>query len=239
MASRELRPEDYLPQDTVGGLGGLGGFDIGSLLRALGSSLLSSPHNQPFAGVPAAMQLQTKNQQEELDRRLRLAQLKYGMDKDNRSFGLQQASHGLAIKQFNEATRRANVDDTRQQMLADIAVAKANREAAAEAAGGFTGGSVDAQALNALIRAGKMTPQQAAEYAAGKVVTNPEDKSLMYMTPGAIFPQAGAAPPPPAAGVPPSAEPITTPTQVPGTVGASPTARSPAPGAWIGPNRTD
>src|SRR3954453_14913584 len=49
-----------------GGLGGLGGFDVGHLLGALGSSLLTSPREAPLAGLPGAIQarntMQTQRQ---------------------------------------------------------------------------------------------------------------------------------------------------------------------------------
>src|SRR3954470_11643689 len=45
----------------AGGLGGLGGF--GSVLGALGQSLLTSPRENPFQGLPAALQANAKDRE--------------------------------------------------------------------------------------------------------------------------------------------------------------------------------
>ena len=95
--------------------------------------------------------------------------------------------------------------------------------------GPFGGTSVEAQALNMLIANGTLNPQQAAELAAGKTVTNPADGSVMFMTPSGLFKQApggqtvpaapGAAP---AAGQPGSGMiPVTPPKPVQMTEGQS------------------
>jgi len=66
--------------------------------------------------------------------------------------------------------------------------------------GPFTGNSVEAQALNMLIANGTLTPQQAAELAAGKTVTDPETKQTIFMTPSGIFGQTPGQAPRPIAG---------------------------------------
>ena len=45
---------------TMGGLAGLGGFDPGDILGAIGQSLLMSPRNAPLAGLPMAIANQNK-----------------------------------------------------------------------------------------------------------------------------------------------------------------------------------
>lgn len=77
--------------------------------------------------------------------------------------------------------------------------------------GPFGGTSVEAQALNMLVANGTLNPQQAAELAAGKTITNPADGSVIFMTPSGLFGQKpGQAP-----------QPV-------GTPGASPAASSAA-----------
>jgi hypothetical protein len=65
--------------------------------------------------------------------------------------------------------------------------------------GPFTGTGTEAQALNMLISNGTLTPQQAAELAAGKTITNPADGSVIFMTPSGLFKQAQGGQPMPAA----------------------------------------
>jgi hypothetical protein len=67
-------------------------------------------------------------------------------------------------------------------------------------AGPFTGTGTEAQALNMLIANGTLTPQQAAELAAGKTVTDPETKQIIFMTPSGIFGGRPGQPPQPIAG---------------------------------------
>lgn len=66
--------------------------------------------------------------------------------------------------------------------------------------GPFGGSSVEAQALNMLVSNGTLTPQQAAELAAGKTITNPADGSVIFMTPSGIFGQKPGQPPQPVGG---------------------------------------
>lgn len=54
-------------------------------------------------------------------------------------------------------------------------------------AGPFTGTGVEAQALNMLIANNTLTPQQAAELAAGKSVTDPATGQIIFKTPSGIF----------------------------------------------------
>lgn len=104
-----------------------------------------------------------------------------------------------------------------------------------QGSGPFPGQSVEANALNMLIANGTLTPQQAAELAAGKTVVNPADGSIVFMTPSGIFgkPQGGEVqpltPPPTAPASPPTA------VKIPGAA-PSPSAptQSPAPTAQPG-----
>lgn len=94
----------------------------------------------------------------------------------------------------------------------------------------FEGNSVEAQSLNGLVQRGILTEQMAMEVGAGKVITNPADGSIMFMTPqglaGApagggqpqlIAPNAGAPAPAPAPGeAAPSPGPSAAPATVPG-----------------------
>lgn len=83
------------------------------------------------------------------------------------------------------------------------------KDVAAEAGGSgqfrFKGNAVDAQALNGLMDAGKLTVEQAQQMAAGKTVTGPNGE-IIFMTPEGVFagptpPQPPAAPQTPANGV--------------------------------------
>jgi hypothetical protein len=53
----------------------------------------------------------------------------------------------------------------------------------------FKGNAVDAQALNGLMDAGKLTPAQAQQIAAGKTVTGPNGE-IIFMTPQGVFGQS-------------------------------------------------
>ncbi len=55
----------------------------------------------------------------------------------------------------------------------------------------FEGKSVQATGLNYLIETGELTKAQAAQLAAGKTITNPEDGSIMFMTPQGLVKQPG------------------------------------------------
>jgi hypothetical protein len=64
----------------------------------------------------------------------------------------------------------------------------------------FDSTSVEGQALNGLIDSGQLTAEQAQQLAAGKMVTNPADGSIIFMTPQGIFgksPNGGPAQPSP------------------------------------------
>lgn len=66
---------------TIGGLGGLGGFDPGDLMAALGQSLLTSPRTNPLAGLPAGIAAVNKAREAELDKgAMVLALTKAGFD---------------------------------------------------------------------------------------------------------------------------------------------------------------
>lgn len=61
--------------------------------------------------------------------------------------------------------------------------------------GVFEGSALDAQALNLLVQQGRMTPEQAAQYATGKFATGPNGE-LNFVMPSGVFPtpEALAAP---------------------------------------------
>ena len=102
--------------------------------------------------------------------------------------------------------------------------------------GPFTGNSVEAQSLNMLISNGTLTPQQAAELAAGKTVTDPETKQITFLTPSGIFRQSPGQAPQPLAGPPAAPQsgapmaPAGGPAAVPAPA-APPTAAPANPGA--------
>lgn len=58
----------------------------------------------------------------------------------------------------------------------------------------FSGTSVEAQALNGLVKSGELTPEQALQLGAGKTVTGPNGE-IIFMTPQGVFsrPAAGGA----------------------------------------------
>lgn len=115
--------------------------------------------------------------------------------------------------------------------------AEAKRKAENGETGPFPGQSVEANALNMLIRDGTLTQNQAAQLAAGKTITNPADGSVMFMTPSGLFgkplngpavpiapapsspPMTGAASASAAPGTPPGMIPITPPKPVSMTEG--------------------
>jgi hypothetical protein len=62
------------------------------------------------------------------------------------------------------------------------------------------GNSTEGRGLNILVQEGRLTRQQAAELAAGKTVTDPETKQVIFMTPSGIFGQKPGQAPQPIAG---------------------------------------
>lgn len=78
----------------------------------------------------------------------------------------------------------------------------------------FTGKSVEAQGLNYLVESGQLTQDQAAQLAAGKIVTNPVDGSITFATPQGIFsqPAGGGAPQPLGAAQSSTGDPLVAPT---------------------------
>lgn len=101
--------------------------------------------------------------------------------------------------------------------------------------GMFSGNSVEAQALNHLVKTGILTEQQAAEAAAGKTITDPSTGQILFMGPSALVggrpggPQPQPVPqqaPQPAPTVP---NPFTPPTATAVPDQAQPPAPTPAP----------
>lgn len=111
--------------------------------------------------------------------------------------------------------------------LFDLRTGKVVFDGSSKGAGGlFEGKSVDANALNYLVETGELTPQQAAQFGAGKFATGPGGE-LTFVTPGGVFP-ANSLPPallPGGSSAPPasSAQPPTAPA-------GGPTVSAPRPG---------
>jgi hypothetical protein len=55
----------------------------------------------------------------------------------------------------------------------------------------FDGKSIEGKGLNYLVKTGQLTQDQAAQFAAGKTITNPVDNSIIFMTPQGLFRQPG------------------------------------------------
>jgi len=88
----------------------------------------------------------------------------------------------------------------------------------------FTGNSVEAQALNGLVRSGQLTPDQAMQLGAGKTITDPSTGAIIFLTPQGVFGQpANGGQPEPVQPPPPAPAPQSAPQAVPGA-GAAPAA---------------
>lgn len=93
----------------AGGLGGLGGFDIGGLLSALGQSLLTSPRNNWLQGLPAGMEAANKRREEQTQRAaMGLVAQKLGIPPE---IAANPAAMALYVQQQNQ---QQNMDVTRQ-----------------------------------------------------------------------------------------------------------------------------
>ena len=93
----------------AGGLGGLGGFDFGGVLGAIGQSLLTSPRDAPFSGLPAAMQARAKNQEHQSE----LAAM--GLVAEKMGIPKELASSPTAMKMFIEHLNAEKLNKLRQQ----------------------------------------------------------------------------------------------------------------------------
>lgn len=124
------------------------------------------------------------------------------MAKDDRAFEqtLREFDADLAYKAQSLGLRREEVDLKRQELAGN--------------AGGefrFGGKSVEAQALNGLMDAGKLTPEQAQQLGAGKTITGSHGE-VIFMTPQGVFGQpADGGEPRPLDGRPSGNIPITEP----------------------------
>lgn len=210
--------DDYRP----GGLGGLGGItpqpkqsflqgdNFGNILQAVGSSLMASPRNAPLAGFGNALQGAQRDSALRQEQRQQQAAMgstkKWLIDQ-----GISEAEADAAIanpsimaalfKKMQGAEKMAPVNlgdgflyfpDTGETINA-----KGNAAGASSGAFRFGGNSVEAQALNGLMDSGQLTPEQAQQLAAGKTITNPQDGSVVFLTPQGVFgQQAGSAPTP-------------------------------------------
>ena len=103
---------------------------------------------------------------------------------------MQQADPSDRYQIINAGEGRILSVDKQTQQVTDIT------PPAAPGAGPelFTGNAVEAQALNHLIAAGRLTPQQAAEIAASKTITDPATGQIRVVTPEQIIAAARATP---------------------------------------------
>jgi hypothetical protein len=76
------------------------GFDVGNVLGAIGSSLLTSPRNNPLGGLPAAIQAREAQ-------RMRLAQMGYEQAKDQRDYGLRREQFDVSKSNTADDNKRA------------------------------------------------------------------------------------------------------------------------------------
>jgi hypothetical protein len=116
--------------------------------------------------------------------------------------------------------------------------------------GMFPGKSPEAAALNHLVQRGILTPDQAANVAAGKTITNPADGSMIFMTPQGLAGQMPGQPPrlltpstlppgPAATGATPAPAPATAaPAPAPTAAAPAGAARPAPPPPAIDPNAT-
>lgn len=94
---------------SVGGLGGLGGFDIGNLFAALGSSLLTSPRTNPLQGLPAGIQAANERSKESgSNAAMMMALTKAGIDPQTAAtLALNPTAAALMISQGNAQKQQA------------------------------------------------------------------------------------------------------------------------------------
>jgi hypothetical protein len=97
----------------------------------------------------------------------------------------------------------------------------------------FSGTSVEAQSLNGLVQAGKLTQEQAFQIGAGKTVTDPVTGAMLFLTPSGIASQMPGQQPEivaPAPGGPPIAqEPLPGAPMAPTAPNAAPAMPAPMP----------
>lgn len=134
---------------------------------------------------------------EEESKRLANQKARKDLETPNADLEIIKDRNGNPIASFNRRTGE-------RKMFTDMPVDDAM----------FAGNGENAQALNYLVKQGRLTKEQAAMIAAGKFTTQ-ADGSLLFVTPDAIFPNATAAPkqptepPPPGATVPQATKPGT------------------------------
>ncbi|WP_262551483.1 phage tail tip lysozyme [Agrobacterium tumefaciens] len=107
------------------------------------------------------------------------------------SYQLEQEYKRAQLEALREKPAKTwqKLDDT---TLFNPETGETQRVNAPEAGNGqfrFKGNSVDAQALNGLMDAGQLTPDQAQQIAAGKTVTGPNGE-IIFMTPQGVFGQS-------------------------------------------------
>lgn len=96
---------------AIGGLGGLGGYDFGSMLGALGGALLSSPREAPFQNLPQLMELRNRQAEQDASKQaLALVAQKLGIDP-------RLANNSTALSFMIEAANKAKSSAELQDVL--------------------------------------------------------------------------------------------------------------------------
>jgi hypothetical protein len=117
---------------------------------------------------------------DEENRSLQNQKLRRDLETPNADLELFKDADGNVVGSFNKRTGERKLFEGQPQQNPNL----------------FKGNSADAQALNELVRTGRLTREQAAMIAAGKFSTGPNGE-ILFVTPEAIFPNAAPASKPP------------------------------------------
>ncbi len=125
------------------------------------------------------------------DKAMATAVIEQAQKRNDPSYQLEQDYRRAQLEALREKPAKTwqKLDDT---TLFNPETGETQRVNATEAGNGqfrFKGNSVDAQALNGLMDAGQLTPDQAQQIAAGKTVTGPNGE-IIFMTPQGVFGQS-------------------------------------------------
>ncbi|WP_262512247.1 phage tail tip lysozyme [Agrobacterium tumefaciens] len=125
------------------------------------------------------------------DKAMATAVIEQAQKRNDPSYQLEQDYRRAQLEALREKPAKTwqKLDDT---TLFNPETGETQRVNAPEAGNGqfrFKGNSVDAQALNGLMDAGQLTPDQAQQIAAGKTVTGPNGE-IIFMTPQGVFGQS-------------------------------------------------
>lgn len=126
----------------------------------------------------AATNVPFNREQQRIETERLAGQQKFENDFKLASLGLQQAQATKPSWKVSDGIAYNESDPTQTMPLPN-----------AEPTGLFDGNSVQAQALNGLVRTGKITEEQAFELAAGKTITNP-DGSVWFLGASGLVPNA-------------------------------------------------